>query len=125
MKYINRKQKKILIIVITIITIGVTYYAYTSFGRNDFTIESSELEINGVNEEDGSKVENGVGSEEKEDENNKERMHYVQARNLLYVACSRARKNLYVVYKTNNISEIKENIENIFGDVHYLDIKKV
>lgn len=62
---------------------------------------------------------------EKEDENNKERMHYVQARNLLYVACSRARKDLYVVYKTNNISEIKENIENIFGDVHYLDIKKV
>lgn len=62
---------------------------------------------------------------EREDENNKERMYYVQARNLLYVACSRAKENLYVVYKTNNISDIQKNIENIFGDIHYLNIKKI
>lgn len=49
----------------------------------------------------------------------------MQARNLLYVACSRAKENLYVVYKTNNISDIQKNIENIFGDIHYLNIKKI
>ena len=105
MKYINRKQKKILIIVITIITIGVAYYAYTSFGRNDFTIESSELETNGVNEEDGSKVENGVGSEEKEDENNK---------NKIIVHISGEVKNQGVVELEEN-SRVNDAIEKVGG----------
>ena len=66
MKYINSKQKKILIIIITIITIGVAYYAYTSFEKKDFTVESSDLEINKANEENNSKVENGVRDESEE-----------------------------------------------------------
>ena len=47
---------------------------------------------------------------------------YKAVRNLLYVACSRAKIKLFVVY----ISEIEEtcieNIENIFGKIQYLDI---
>ena len=105
MKYINRKQKKILIIVITIITIGVAYYAYTSFGRNDFTLESSELETNGVNEEDNSKVENGVDSEEKEDENNK---------NKIIVHISGEVKNQGVVELEEN-SRVNDAIEKAGG----------
>lgn len=66
MKYINSKQKKILIIIITIITIGVAYYTYMSFEKKDFTVESSDLEINKANEENNSKVENGVRDESEE-----------------------------------------------------------
>lgn len=66
MKYINSKQKKILIITITIITIGVAYYTYMSFEKKDFTVESSDLEINKANEENNSKVENGVRDESEE-----------------------------------------------------------
>lgn len=36
-----------------------------------------------------------------------------KARNLLYVACTRAKYNLYVLY-TDDISDIKENIKEIF-----------
>ena len=47
---------------------------------------------------------------------------YKEVRNLLYVACSRAKIKLFVVY----ISEIEErcieNIESIFGEIQYLDI---
>lgn len=105
MKYINRKQKKILIIVITIITIGVGYYAYTSFGKNDFTIESSNLEINGVNEEEKSKVENGVDSEEKEDENSE---------NKIIVHISGEVKNQGVVELEEN-SRVNDAIEKAGG----------
>ena len=105
MKYINRKQKKILIIVITIITIGVAYYAYTSFGKNDFTIESSNLEINGVNEEEKSKVENGVDSEEKEDENSE---------NKIIVHISGEVKNQGVVELEEN-SRVNDAIEKAGG----------
>ena len=105
MKYINRKQKKILIIVITIITIGVGYYAYTSFGKNDFTRESSNLEINGVNEEEKSKVENGVDSEEKEDENSE---------NKIIVHISGEVKNQGVVELEEN-SRVNDAIEKAGG----------
>lgn len=46
---------------------------------------------------------------------------YCEVRNLLYVACSRAIKNLYVVYKGEKNEDIIENIQNIFGDTHSLD----
>lgn len=36
-------------------------------------------------------------------------------RNLLYVAVTRAKKNLYVLYFDHNYSDIKEGFENIFG----------
>lgn len=41
-------------------------------------------------------------------------------RNLLYVACSRAKYNLYVVYVSENISDVKENIRKIFGEIEYI-----
>ncbi|MEZ2578035.1 UvrD-helicase domain-containing protein [Buttiauxella ferragutiae] len=39
---------------------------------------------------------------------------HVNTKNLLYVACSRAKKNLRVLY-LDDISEIKEGIEKVFG----------
>lgn len=39
---------------------------------------------------------------------------HINTKNLLYVACSRAIKNLRVLY-LDDISEIKEGIEKIFG----------
>ncbi len=47
-----------------------------------------------------------------EDENVK----YINTRNLLYVACSRARKNLRILY-LDDISRIKDNIQQIFGNI--------
>ncbi|EOT40432.1 UvrD-helicase domain-containing protein [Enterococcus columbae] len=40
---------------------------------------------------------------------------FEEIRNLLYVSCSRARKNLTVIYETNSIENIRGNIEEIFG----------
>ncbi|MFC6995239.1 3'-5' exonuclease [Streptococcus loxodontisalivarius] len=40
-----------------------------------------------------------------------------EVRNLLYVACSRAIKNLYVIYITDIREDISENIESIFGGI--------
>ncbi|GGP78952.1 hypothetical protein [Shewanella ulleungensis] len=40
---------------------------------------------------------------------------HINTKNLLYVACSRAIKNLRVLY-LDDISEIKEGIETIFGE---------
>lgn len=104
MKYISRKQKKIIIVII-IITIGVAYYVYTSFGRNDFTIESSNLEINTSNEENNSKGENSVDNEEKEDENNK---------NKIIVHISGEVKNQGVVELEEN-SRVNDAIEKAGG----------
>lgn len=46
---------------------------------------------------------------------NKDR--YEKVKNLLYVSCSRAKKNLRIFY-SDDISEFKNNIEKIFGEVH-------
>ena len=44
--------------------------------------------------------------------------YYKEARNLLYVACSRAIRNLHVIYITNDIDgDIKNTIEHIFGEI--------
>lgn len=51
---------------------------------------------------------------------NKERIYYEKARNLLYVACSRAKTNLCVIYEIQNFNDIKENIEKVFGEIHKL-----
>ena len=45
---------------------------------------------------------------------------FQEVRNLLYVAFSRARINLYVIYKNNSHKDLSENIEKIFGEVHTL-----
>ena len=47
---------------------------------------------------------------------------YKAVRNLLYVACSRAKIKLFVVYISKIEETCRVNIENIFGKIQYLDI---
>lgn len=47
---------------------------------------------------------------------------YKEVRNLLYVACSRAKIKLFVVYISEIEEKCIENIESIFGEIQYLDI---
>lgn len=54
-----------------------------------------------------------------DDLNSDEKIKYEDVRNLLYVSCSRAIKNLRVLY-TDDISTFKGDIENIFGDIQEL-----
>ena len=42
---------------------------------------------------------------------------FQEVRNLLYVAFSRAKINLYVIYKNNSSEDLLENIKEIFGEV--------
>lgn len=42
---------------------------------------------------------------------------FQKVRNLLYVAFSRAKINLYVIYKNNSSEDLPENIKEIFGEV--------
>lgn len=49
-----------------------------------------------------------------------ERKRFNETRNLLYVACSRAKKNLYLVYNVPAVDEIEKNIEKIFGPIKTL-----
>ena len=42
---------------------------------------------------------------------------FQEVRNLLYVAFSRAKINLYVIYKNNSSKDLPENIKEIFGEV--------
>lgn len=50
-----------------------------------------------------------------------ESVRFNTVRNLLYVACSRAKKNLRIVYCTESISSTeKDNIEKIFGNIETL-----
>jgi len=46
----------------------------------------------------------------------KERLEFNNTRNLLYVSCSRAIKNLRILY-LNDITQFKESIETIFGKI--------
>ncbi len=46
---------------------------------------------------------------------------YINTKNLLYVACSRAIKNLRILY-LDDVSDLKNNIENIFDEVQEFSI---
>jgi len=46
---------------------------------------------------------------------------YINTKNLLYVACSRAIKNLRILY-LDDISEFQSNVENIFGETFEFNI---
>lgn len=48
--------------------------------------------------------------------NEEELDKFIKAKNLLYVACSRAVKNLRILY-LDDISEVKENLIEIFGEI--------
>lgn len=45
---------------------------------------------------------------------------FQEIRNLLYVACSRAKINLHVIYISDIQEDILENIGSIFGEIQYL-----
>ncbi|HFR3977883.1 TPA: 3'-5' exonuclease, partial [Streptococcus suis] len=45
---------------------------------------------------------------------------FQEVRNLLYVACSRAKIKLFVVYISDIQENTLENIESIFGKIQYL-----
>ncbi len=50
--------------------------------------------------------------------------NYFEFRNLFYVACSRAIKDLKVIYLNDNCSELeRQNIKSIFGSIQELDNK--
>lgn len=46
---------------------------------------------------------------------------FQEVRNLLYVAFSRAKKNLYVIYKNNTPDNLLANIKDIFQEIHNLN----
>ena len=48
---------------------------------------------------------------------------FSEVRNLLYVACSRAKLNLHVIYICSLHESILENIESIFDDIKYINTK--
>lgn len=48
---------------------------------------------------------------------------FSEVRNLLYVACSRAKLNLHVIYICSLQESILENIESIFDDIKYINTK--
>lgn len=54
--------------------------------------------------------------EQLEKMNDKDKKEFFNTQNLIYVACSRAIKNLAILY-LDDISEIKDGLENIFGEV--------
>ena len=66
MKYINKKQKILLIAIISIITLGVGYYAYKSKANEEFNLEKQNLEI--VGNEDIDNNRNTSGNEENKTE---------------------------------------------------------
>ena len=46
---------------------------------------------------------------------------FSEVRNLLYVACSRAKLNLHVIYICSLQKSVLENIKSIFGDIKYIN----
>lgn len=47
-------------------------------------------------------------------------MQFLEVRNLLYVACSRAKINLHVIYISDSQEDVLQNIKSIFGEIQYL-----
>ena len=62
MKYINKKQKILLIIIISIITLGISYYAYAYKTNDEFNVNEQNLEVG----------ENETESSEETEENNQD-----------------------------------------------------
>lgn len=55
-----------------------------------------------------------------------EQKRFNDVRNLFYVACSRARKKLYVIYLSDELGEKeKKNIESIFGEIFLIEGEKL
>ena len=57
MKYINKKQKILLIMIISIITLGIGYYTYTIKINDQFNIEEQNLEVEENKIKESNKIE--------------------------------------------------------------------
>ena len=65
-------------------------------------------------------IASGTQFQETDTQSQKAAAQFQEVRNLLYVAFSRAKINLYVIYKNNSYEDLSENIKEIFGEVHTL-----
>ena len=72
MKYINKKQKIILITIISIVTLAIAYYTYISKANEEFNVENQNLEID--ENEDTNNNENSVENENKKEAENPEKI---------------------------------------------------
>ena len=63
------------------------------------------------------KIAPGTQFQEADTQSQKADPQFQKVRNLLYVAFSRAKINLYVIYKNNPPEDLLENIKEIFGEV--------
>ena len=72
MKYINKKQKIILITIISIVTLAIAYYTYMSKANEEFNVENQNLEID--ENEDTNNNENSVENENKKEAENPEKI---------------------------------------------------
>ncbi|WP_141395913.1 hypothetical protein [Providencia rettgeri] len=77
-----------------------------SFGRMNKDKFKSFFEIRGVSEEE----------RKKKLKNMNDIKEFESTQNLVYVACSRAIKNLAILY-LDDIKEIKIGLENVFGEI--------
>lgn len=64
MKYINKKQKIVLIVIISIITLGISYYTYAVKSNEEFNMETQNLEVEENEMEKNSSEENNEKVEE-------------------------------------------------------------
>lgn len=62
-------------------------------------------------------IASGTQFQETDTQSQKAAAQFQKVRNLLYVAFSRAKINLYVIYKNNSSEDLPENIKEIFGEV--------
>ena len=63
-------------------------------------------------------IASGTQFQETDTQSQKAAAQFQEVRNLLYVAFSRAKINLYVIYKNNPPEDLLENIKEIFRKVH-------
>ena len=65
-------------------------------------------------------IASGTQFQEADTQSQKAAAQFQEVRNLLYVAFSRAKHNLYVIYKNNPSKTSSKNIKKIFGGIHTL-----
>ena len=63
-------------------------------------------------------IASGTQFQETDTQSQKAAAQFQEVRNLLYVAFSRAKINLYIIYKNNPPEDLLENIKEIFRKVH-------
>ena len=101
---------------------GISYYTLHGSKGLEFDNVVVVLQDNFAGKKDFCKYffENYNTEIDSDTQSQKAAAQFQEVRNLLYVAFSRARINLYVIYKNNSHKDLSENIEKIFGEVHTL-----